>query len=95
MATFIVRVQLTVERQSDYTRVRDGLLNIGFTKRIKSSDGIEYRLPNGNYKIESDRTGAEILTAVQQVVFRIDRTPMILIAEVKPKGLTWSGLERC
>ena len=95
MAIFIVRVQLTVEDGKYYTLVRDGLINIGFTKRVTSTEGIEYRLPNGNYKIESNKDGSAILTAVQQVVLRIDKNAMILVTETKPKGMNWSGLERC
>ena len=95
MANFIVRVQLSVESGQNYTLLRDSLLNIGFTKRVKSKEGIEYRLPNGNYRIESDRDVTTILTAVQQVAARIDRTPMILVTEVNEKGMAWAGLERC
>lgn len=95
MANFIVRVQLSVESGQNYTLLRDSLLNIGFTKRVKSKEGIEYRLPNGNYRTESDRDVTTILTAVQQVAARIDRTPMILVTEVKEKGMAWAGLERC
>ena len=95
MSIFIVRVQLSVENQKYYTMVRDGLLRIGFTKRIESGEGIQYRLPNGNYKVESDRDPSTILTAVQQVVLRIDRKAMIFVTEVKEKGMAWSGLQQC
>lgn len=95
MPNFIVRVQLSVESGQNYTLLRDSLLNIGFTKRVKSKEGVEYRLPNGNYRIESDKNITTILTAVQQIAVRIDRTPMIFITEVKEKGMAWAGLQRC
>lgn len=95
MAKYIVRVQLSVEDTRYYTLLRDGLLNIGFTKRITSVNGVEYRLPNGNYRVESDKTPTEVLTAVQQVAYRIDRNAMILVTAIMPKGMAWAGLDQC
>ena len=77
MSRFIVRVQLTQESPAHYTLLRDRLLNIGFTKRIKSKEGIEYRLPNGNYLIESNRDLETIFNAVKQVAFSGNNNPMI------------------
>jgi dephospho-CoA kinase len=93
MSTFIVRVQLTRESQAHYTLLRDKLLAIGFTKRIKSKQGIEYRLPNGNYLIDSDQDIDTITNAVKKVALRVDRTPMILITESKSNE--WVGLQKC
>jgi hypothetical protein len=95
MSTFIVRVQLTREVTANYTLLRDRLLAIGFSKRIKSKDGIEYRLPNGNYAIISDRDIDTIFDAVKRVALTVDKTPMIVITEAKEKGVMWSGLDRC
>lgn len=93
MSTFIVRVQLTNESPAHYTKLRDNLLAIGFTKRIKSKEGVEYRLPNGNYLIDSDRDIDTVSNAVKKIAFAIDRTPMILITESKTN--VWIGLEVC
>lgn len=93
MSIFIVRVQLTRESRPHYTILRDNLLAIGFTKRIKSKEGIEYRLPNGNYLINSDHDIDTISNAVKKVAFAIDRTPMILITE--SKNNEWVGLQKC
>ncbi len=95
MANFIARVQLSTENNQRYTLLRDRLINIGFTKRIKSKEGVEYRLPNGNYRIESNKDIVSILTAVQQVAATIDPAPQIFIVETKEKGTAWAGLERC
>lgn len=95
MAIFIVRVQLTNEKRGQYTLLRDRLLAIGFTKRIKSQQGVEYRLPNGNYLIESNSNLDTIFDAVYKVAHTVDNTPMILITEAKQKGNTWSGLQKC
>lgn len=93
MAMYIIRVQLTRESPNSYTVLRDKLLNAGFTKRIKNDEGIEYRLPNGNYLAISDRPIGEIFEVVKSIVSKIDRTPHILITEAK--GNIWSGLQKC
>ncbi len=83
MTTFIVRVQLTKEISSHYTLLRDRLLKIGFTKRIKSKIGEEYRLPNGNYLIESNSDLNVIFDAVHKIALTVDKNPMILITNQK------------
>lgn len=95
MATFIVRVQLTRESTAHYTLLRDRLLDKGFTKRIRSKSGIEYRLPNGNYMIVSDRSIEVIFDVVQKVALTVDKTPMILVTEAKENGDLWAGLQKC
>lgn len=93
MAIFILRVQLTIESNANYTLLRDRLLNIGFTKRIKSKNGIEYRLPNGSYLVDSSKDIDTIYKAVEKVALSVDRTPMILLTESKEN--TWLGLIKC
>jgi hypothetical protein len=95
MSTFIVRVELTKEVSSRYTLLRDRLLAIGFTKRIKSKNGVEYKLPNGNYLIETDSNLDTVFNAVSKVAHTVDNTPMILVTEAKEKGNMWSGLQKC
>ncbi len=95
MSTFIVRVQLTVETSRNYTILRDGLINLGFTKRVTDSQGIEWRLPNGNYRIETNSDKDAVILAVQKVAFQIDKTPMIVVVKAEQKGMAWSGLQRC
>ena len=95
MATFIVRVQLSTESDVKYTLLRDNLLKIGFTKRIRSKNGIEYRLPNGNYLIESNKSKETILNAVVQIATIIDKSSLVLVTESKDKGSCWHGLSSC
>lgn len=95
MSNFIVRVELSVESHNRYTWIRDHLLAIGFTKRVTGSDGREYRLPTGNYRIESNADKMEILTAVQKIALAIDKAPLILVCDVKEKGMAWYGLQVC
>jgi len=95
MPTFIVRIQLTHESPKRYTLLRDRLIAIGFTKRIKSKQGVEYRLPNGNYLTRSEQNIDVIFNAVFKVAHTVDKTPMILVTESTENGNTWSGLQKC
>lgn len=97
MAIFIIRVQLTNGTDRMYTILRDGLLNlgVGFTKRITDKDGVQWRLPNGNYAIDTNSTVEAVFKAVQKVALQIDQDPMIVVVKAEPKGMMWSGLQRC
>ena len=96
MPIFIARVQLTREINSHYTLLRDRLIAIGFTKRIKSAQGIEYILPNGSYLIKTESDIDTVFRAVQKVAYTVDSTPQILVTESKEKGgNVWSGLQVC
>jgi len=88
-------VQLTRESPAHYTQLRDRLLIKGFTKRIKSSQGIEYRLPNGNYAITTDATLDQVFNVVKAVALTVDATPMVLVTETVKSGCSWSGLQKC
>ncbi len=97
MAIFIIRVQITHETNPNYTFLRDGLLNlgVGFTKRITDKDGVQWRLPNGNYAIDTNSTVEAVFKAVLNVALKTDQNPMIVVVKAEPKGMMWSGLQRC
>jgi hypothetical protein len=95
MSNFIARVQLSNGTHTNYTLLRDRLIEIGFTKRVISKKGIQYRLPNGNYRIESDKDVLVVLSAVQKIAQSMDKEPMVLIVEVKGDGMAWGGLQVC
>lgn len=92
MATLLLRVSLTVETVANYTYIKERLIEIGFSKKIKSADGIYYRLPNGNYIIDTNYTVKEILDKVISIVLKIDKTPQIVLTETADKGTRWYGL---
>ena len=94
---YLVRVQLIREISSQYTLVRDGLIARGFTKRIKNKEGIEYRLPNGNYYAEGENTANEIFDIVAQVVSKIDPKASVVVSHISDDqgSLIWANLERC
>jgi hypothetical protein len=95
MANYLLRVQLSIGTDAYYTAQRDRLINIGFTKRIKDKAGIEWRLPNGNYYIQTESDLDTVMIAVRKVVATVDKQPMVVLVEV-PKGqMTWYGLQKC
>ena len=97
MKKYLVRVQLTAETTARYTWIRDQLIKAGFTKRVKSREGVEYRLPNGNYYTECQNTTNEVYTIVANIVFSIDKNAMIVVVREsdEPQSMSWSNLDRC
>ena len=94
---FLVRVELSREIGDLYTLVRDGLLARGFTKRIKNKEGVEYRLPNGNYYAEAENTSNEVFNIVAQVVSKIDAKASIVVSRIsdEPDNIIWANLQKC
>lgn len=72
----------------------NALIKEGFTKCIIGKNAASYRLPNGNYFIESDRDIVDILRVVTNIT-RNDTKAMIVLTEVKGDGLVWAGLGAC
>lgn len=95
MGNYLVRVQLNPETNQSYTMLRNGLIKLGFTKRITDTSNIEWRLPNGNYYITTNNEKEWVINAVQSIALKINKNPMIVVAKVETKGLIWSGLEKC
>ena len=95
MPDFMVRVQFREESQRKYTKLKSKLQDIGFSKGIKSKQGLQFVLPNGNYMFTADGNSMDLLPVVQNVAFQIEENPMILISEIREKGCAWSGLEPC
>lgn len=97
MKKYLVRVELTTETHTRYTWVRDHLLKVGFTKRVKSRNGTEYRLPTGNYYTECENTTDEVYTIVANIVFILDKGAMIVVSRVsdEPQSMNWSNLQVC
>lgn len=95
MATFIIRVQLTVENQDNYTILTNHLIKAGATKRIKATSGHSYMLPNGNYLVESEKDSFSLLGSVARKLKKIgDPKAMILVTEAAKDGIAWMNLPR-
>ena len=94
MATFIVRVQLDNGTMQDYTKLKNLLLHVGFTKKIINKEGFPYILPLGNYLGESDKDKFEVLTIVQRQVEKVRKRYQILVTESVRAGSAWAGLSQ-
>ncbi len=66
MKLFLVWVQLSDKNTGYYSLLKDKLIEAGFKKRITFIEGVEYWLPNGNYKIETDKSPSGVLTDVSK-----------------------------
>jgi hypothetical protein len=92
MATFIVRVMLTKEIQSNYRIIKDRLLQLGFSKEITSKNNNRFRLPNGNYLINTNNDIDTVFNTVRDVVYTIDKLAMILVTQ--SNGDKWINLAK-
>ena len=93
MKKYILRVQLSIQTDRNYTILRDSLLKVGFTKRIKSKAGVEYRLPNGNYYVETTTSMDDVFEMAKKIALQVTPDAMVLLTEVN--SMTWSGLQKC
>lgn len=92
MSLFIIRVELHSNNYvADFTRLHDLMQVNGFSKTIKSDNGVEYHLPRAEYLIYSATDNySSILKKVESVVKLTGKTAEILVTE--SKSSTWSNL---
>ena len=92
--TFVVRVQLKNETTDNYVRLKNILLDKGFTKQITADTGETFTLPRGNYIANATNTISEVLDIVLSAARTVDIKPMVLVSEIKDGGNRWAGLPR-
>ena len=92
MTTFIVRFQLEAGTLQDYERLRNLLINAGFSKKIQAKDGRYYFLPQGEYIGETNKSRDEVLQIAAANAAKIRRRYKVLVIESAPHGCAWINL---
>ncbi|MGH7243424.1 MAG: hypothetical protein ACREJD_08420 [Phycisphaerales bacterium] len=92
MANFTVRVELHGADDSDYESLHEEMESAGFSRTIKSDDGLWYRLPPAEYVCSGNYTRADVLAAAETAAKTTGKKSAILVTE--SAGRRWSGLER-
>lgn len=94
MPSFTVRVQLVDVESSDsaYETLHGGMEGRGFTRTIRSDDGITYEMPFGTYNYVGDTTRSDVLDRAKRAASATKLQARILVTEAN--GRTWSNLER-
>ena len=95
MPKFVVRVTIHDGREQDYQRLHEALEAIGCLRRIMSSDGRWYQLPDGTY-VYGPSTPTNVGSVRDRVAPVVKRTvprttaPEVFVAEYSSSA--WSGL---
>lgn len=77
--------------ERDYNKLHETMERSGFSRRIKGSDGKVYRLPTGQYRVESTRIDrAAVLRKAKLLAALTLKKASITVTEGRT---SWSGLE--
>ncbi len=66
MPAFIVRIELHDADPDDYVLLHAEMMKQGFSRRIKGSDGVFYKLPDAEYIMSADISRDEVLEKPKQ-----------------------------
>jgi hypothetical protein len=89
MAYFFVRVELHDEEA--YDDLHTAMRRQGFTRNIESKNGRFFRLPTGQYRLESNTLGrSKVLLKAKRAVAKTGKQAAITVTEGR---MVWSGLD--
>jgi hypothetical protein len=85
MANYIARVELKLALPEDYERLKLGMQQRGYARKITGEDGVIYQLPTGTYFVTETSAvlGVALHAAVEAAVIVTDWN-----------SARWSGLEK-
>ncbi len=92
MAKFTVRIVLHDGNSNDYNILYDAMDKEGFSDVISSSDGIDYKMPDGEYNIQGIHTKENILDKAKRAIGSTHLEGSVLVTE--SNGRTWSNLDK-
>jgi hypothetical protein len=89
MAYFFVQVELHDE--PDYDALHTAMRRQGFTRNIESKDGRFFRLPTGQYRLESNTLDrSKVLLKAKRAVAKLGKRAAITVTEGRT---VFSGLD--
>lgn len=93
MAKFTVRIELHKASADDYSDLHEAMEAGGFSRQIKSGDGVFYHLPTAEYRYASDtETAAQVRDRAVGIAKDIRPKPAVLVSEAV--STAWSGLDK-
>ncbi len=90
MATFTTRVELHYASEDDYEALHAAMKRKGFSRFIKSDDGITYHLPTAEYNYAGDKNQSQVLDLAKAAADETKKKYAVLVTE--SNGRTWCGL---
>lgn len=91
MANYIVRVELHSATWDDYERLHASMRRRGYSRIIKSNQGVRYQLPTGTYVAENTPDSLQAaLEAATEAAKETGRQSWVVVADWK--SARWRGL---
>jgi hypothetical protein len=91
MARYTTRVVLHDADWDDYEALHLYMESQGFSRIIKSDDGVAYHMPDAEYNLEADINRATVLARAKTAAAKTGKKYAVLVTE--SAGRTWHGLE--
>ncbi len=92
MASFTTRVELHNALGKDYEVLHPAMEGQGFSRKIRSADGISFHLPTAEYVIDGTLTSRAVLDRAKIAAKKTGKTYSILVTE--SAGRRWYGLAK-
>lgn len=92
MSTFVIRVELHSATWQDYDTLHQEMGKEGFSRTIRSDDGVVYQLPTAEYAATSSGTTAQVLEAAKQAATRTGKSFGVIASQTM--NSSWIGLQR-
>jgi len=90
--SYTTRVELHRATDRDYETLHNAMRSEGFSRLIRSDDGLAYHLPTAEYDYVGDRSIDQVLAAAKRAAETTRLNHGILVT--KSNGRTWIGLEQ-
>lgn len=91
MAKFTTRVELHRAYEDDYEVLHAAMERRGFSRQIRSGDGVTYHLPTAEYDYSGNKTRNQVLDLAKAAASETNKKYAVLVTQ--SNGRTWSGLE--
>lgn len=92
MSSFITRIELHSASYSDYENLHREMGKQGFSRTIKSDDGITWQLPTAEYEINSNQKCSDIRQKAAIAATATGKSFAVLVTEARE--ICWRGLAR-
>ncbi len=90
MPNFTVRVELHGGTADDYETLHAEMETEGFSRTIRSGDGVDYHLPTAEYEIRGSLSRDGVLEKAKTAATRTRKDFGVLVTE--SAGRAWKGL---
>lgn len=92
MAKFTVRVELHQAAWADYETLHTAMEAKGFSRQIRSDDGIIYQLPLAEYNCSGNLDSSHVRDIAREAANSTGKSNAVLVSEAPSRS--WIGLQK-